>query len=47
MGTARKGQLVYSHINNTNPILDPDSPERTEVKAAGLIIGEDGMEWTL
>ncbi len=36
---------VYLHINNTNPILAPDSPERTAVLAAGIIVGEDGMEF--
>jgi pyrroloquinoline quinone biosynthesis protein B len=35
------------HINNTNPILAPDSPERAQVTAAGVEIGEDGMDFTL
>jgi pyrroloquinoline quinone biosynthesis protein B len=34
---------VYTHINNTNPILIEDSPERAEVERAGLIVGRDGM----
>jgi pyrroloquinoline quinone biosynthesis protein B len=38
---------VYVHINNTNPILEAGSPERTEVEAAGVAIGEDGMEFDL
>ncbi len=38
---------IYLHINNTNPILDPASPERAEVDAAGIIVGEDGMEFEL
>ncbi len=38
---------VYSHINNTNPMLDPASPERQEVEVAGVVVGEDGMEWTI
>ncbi len=35
---------VYTHINNTNPILMPGSPERAEVEQAGIEIGYDGME---
>ncbi|HLX73062.1 MAG TPA: pyrroloquinoline quinone biosynthesis protein PqqB [Verrucomicrobiae bacterium] len=38
---------IYTHINNTNPILIEDSPERTAVKAAGCIVGEDGMEFEI
>lgn len=34
------------HINNTNPILQPDSPERAEVLARGWEIAHDGMEIT-
>ena len=42
---ARRTVLV--HINNTNPILATDSPERAQVTAAGVEIGEDGMDFTL
>ena len=35
---------VLIHINNTNPILQPDSPERAEVLAQGWEIAFDGME---
>ena len=38
---------IYTHINNTNPILSPDSPERKTVEQAGLEIGRDGLEITL
>ena len=38
---------VLVHINNTNPILLEDSPERTAVIDAGLEIGYDGMEMRL
>lgn len=40
------GRKVFVHMNNTNPVLDPASPERAEAGAAGWIIGEDGMEIT-
>lgn len=35
---------IYVHINNTNPVLDPSSPERQEAEKAGWEIGWDGME---
>jgi pyrroloquinoline quinone biosynthesis protein B len=38
------GRRIYIHINNTNPILVADSPERRRVEAAGWEIAEDGME---
>jgi pyrroloquinoline quinone biosynthesis protein B len=34
---------IYTHINNTNPILVDGSPERRKVTAAGWEIAEDGM----
>lgn len=39
--SARK---VYLHINNTNPVLQPDGPERREAEAAGWTVAVDGME---
>ena len=38
---------VYTHINNTNPMLLEDSPERACVEEAGLRVGADGMRFTL
>jgi pyrroloquinoline quinone biosynthesis protein B len=35
---------VLFHINNTNPILLSDSPERRVVEAAGFEVAYDGME---
>jgi pyrroloquinoline quinone biosynthesis protein B len=35
---------IYLHINNTNPILVADSPERRRVEAAGWEVADDGME---
>ncbi|MEM8876570.1 MAG: pyrroloquinoline quinone biosynthesis protein PqqB [Pseudomonadota bacterium] len=35
---------IFVHINNTNPVLDPERPERWEAEAAGWLIAEDGME---
>jgi pyrroloquinoline quinone biosynthesis protein B len=38
---------IYTHINNTNPILIADSLERRTVEAAGWEVAEDGMEIVL
>ncbi len=35
---------IYTHINNTNPILMPSSRERAHVKQAGIEIARDGLE---
>lgn len=40
----RSGRRVYIHINNTNPILREDSPERSAVEAGGWTVAHDGME---
>ena len=39
--TTRK---VLIHINNTNPILDEDSPQRATLSAHGIEVAFDGME---
>jgi pyrroloquinoline quinone biosynthesis protein B len=38
-----RARTVLVHINNTNPILLDDSPERAAVDAAAVEIGFDGM----
>lgn len=38
---------VLVHINNTNPILDEDSPERLALTARGIEVAHDGMEFEL
>jgi pyrroloquinoline quinone biosynthesis protein B len=35
---------IYTHINNTNPILMPSSRERAHVKQSGIEIARDGTE---
>ncbi len=35
---------IYTHINNTNPILMPGSRERAQVEQAGIEIAHDGLE---
>ncbi len=44
LGIARK---IYIHMNNTNPVMVPSSPERLAVEAAGWLVGQDGMEVSL
>lgn len=38
---------VYTHINNTNPILIESSPERGDVERAGMIVAFDGLHLLL
>jgi pyrroloquinoline quinone biosynthesis protein B len=40
----RVGRKIYIHINNTNPLLLDDSPERAATQRAGWEIAYDGME---
>jgi pyrroloquinoline quinone biosynthesis protein B len=41
-----RARKIYTHINNTNPILGP-TPERRRVEDAGWEIARDGMEIAL
>lgn len=38
---------AFIHINNTNPILQPDGPERARATDAGWTLCQDGMRFTL
>ncbi|MGF1472609.1 MAG: pyrroloquinoline quinone biosynthesis protein PqqB [Rubrobacteraceae bacterium] len=38
------GRRIYIHINNSNPILIEDTPERRIVEERGLEVAEDGLE---
>ncbi|GBG12781.1 pyrroloquinoline quinone biosynthesis protein B [Novimethylophilus kurashikiensis] len=42
-----KARRVLIHINNTNPILNEESPERRQLEATGIEVSYDGMEITL
>jgi pyrroloquinoline quinone biosynthesis protein B len=42
-----KTRRVLIHINNTNPVLNEDSPEHRAVREAGWEIAYDGMEFNL
>jgi pyrroloquinoline quinone biosynthesis protein B len=41
---SRARRKIYTHINNTNPILMPGSRERAQVEQAGIEIAYDGLE---
>ena len=43
LGAFARPRKVLVHINNTNPILDEDSPERAQLSAAGIEVAFDGM----
>ena len=45
LATLTSRHRVYTHINNTNPVLLEQSPQRAEVARAGLTVGADGMRF--
>ncbi len=47
LATLKRARKIFIHINNTNPILDEQSPERRAVRDAGWEIAWDGMEIAL
>jgi pyrroloquinoline quinone biosynthesis protein B len=44
LSNLQKPRKILIHINNTNPILDEDSPERKKLDDAGIEVSFDGME---
>jgi pyrroloquinoline quinone biosynthesis protein B len=40
----RATRRILIHVNNTNPILDEDSPQRAALERAGVEVAWDGME---
>jgi len=48
LGAATKSSWsFYIHVNNTNPILHEDSPERRAVEELGVKVAHDGLELNL
>jgi pyrroloquinoline quinone biosynthesis protein B len=47
LASLSRPQKVYTHINNTNPMLLEDSPQRRAVNDAGIAVGSDGMSFTV
>lgn len=41
----QRPRKIYTHLNNTNPLLIEDSPERRMVAEAGWDVAFDGMEF--
>jgi len=44
LASCRARRTIYIHINNTNPILDENSPEHRLIIESGLEVGRDGLE---
>ena len=43
LASLRCPRKIFIHINNTNPILDEDSPERAQVEKSAWTVGADGL----
>lgn len=41
------GRWAYTHLNNTNPVVDPHGAEHAAVVGAGADVPPDGAEFTL
>ncbi|MEU9125364.1 pyrroloquinoline quinone biosynthesis protein PqqB [Streptomyces sp. NPDC048506] len=51
-GTARRlaplaARCFYTHLNNSNPLVDPTAPQHQELAALGLAVAAEGMEIAL
>jgi pyrroloquinoline quinone biosynthesis protein B len=42
-----QGRMIFTHLNNSNPMLDPHSEAYVAIAASGAEIAYDGMELTL
>ncbi len=40
----QRGRCLYTHMNNTNPLLDAGSEQLAEVEKAGVEVAFDGQE---
>jgi len=47
LSSLERPRRIFMHINNTNPILDEDSPEHQAVMDAGWEVAYDGMEFEI
>jgi pyrroloquinoline quinone biosynthesis protein B len=39
--------IVYIHLNNTNPMLFDDAPQRARLASTGISVAHDGAEYEL
>ena len=44
---AERAKVYFIHLNHTNPLLNPDSPERREVLRQGFKVATEGLELDL
>ena len=44
---SRSRRTIFTHLNNSNPMLDPNSSAAAHVREAGVEIAYDGMELTV
>ncbi len=44
---ARLPHRYCTHVNNSNPVLDPDSAQRLVLREAGFSVPDDGLEFAL
>lgn len=44
---AERAKVYFIHFNHTNPLLNPDSPERREVLRQGFQVASEGLELPL
>jgi pyrroloquinoline quinone biosynthesis protein B len=44
---AERAKVYFIHLNHTNPLLNPDSPERREVQRLGFKVATEGLELPL
>ncbi len=42
-----RAHVIFTHVNNSNPMLDPGSPEHASLRDIGAEVAYDGMELTL
>jgi pyrroloquinoline quinone biosynthesis protein B len=47
VASLQKSTCAYTHINNSNPILLPNSPERQTIEKLGVVLAADGLSVTL
>jgi pyrroloquinoline quinone biosynthesis protein B len=47
LASSAVGRTVYVHLNNTNPVLLEDAPERRQVEQHGAEVAVDGLELEL
>jgi pyrroloquinoline quinone biosynthesis protein B len=47
LGAAGSGRVVFTHLNNTNPMLDPGSPAHAHLREWGARVAYDGMQLVL